>query len=119
MERKRRMWREASKNSYYNNENYRKNENKRDIENYKTRYKKDASFRTKRIDYLLNRYRSKPEFREKSLVRYKAWRDSRKKKVIKKRTSQCIFSENNNLIHIVNTDKKYVQFEPYPRTERT
>ena len=79
LERKRRMWREASKKSYYNNEKYRKNKNKRDVENYKTRYKKDASFRTKRLDYFFNKYRTKPEFRKKSLLRSKAWRDARKK----------------------------------------
>jgi hypothetical protein len=79
VERKRRMWREASKKSYYNNEKYRKNKNKRDAENYKTRYKKESSFRTKRLDYFLNRYRTESEFREKSLLRSKAWRDARKK----------------------------------------
>ena len=79
LERKRRMWREASKKSYYNNEKYRKNKNKRDVENYKTRYKKDASFRTKRLEYFFNKYRTEPEFREKSLIRSKAWRDAKKK----------------------------------------
>ena len=80
LERKRRMWREASKKSYYNNEKYRKNKNKRDVENYKTRYKKDASFRAKRLEYFFNKYRTEPEFREKSLLRFKAWRDARKKR---------------------------------------
>ena len=79
LERKRRMWREASKKSYYNNEKYRENKNKRDVENYKTRYKKDASFRAKRLEYFFNKYRTEPEFREKSLIRSKAWRDARKK----------------------------------------
>ena len=79
LERKRRMWREASKKSYYNNEKYRQNKNKRDVENYKTRYKKDASFRTKRLEYFFNKYRTEPEFREKSLIRSKAWRDAKKK----------------------------------------
>ena len=79
IERKRRVWIEASKKSYYNNEKYRENKNKRDVENYKTRYKKDASFRTKRLEYFFNKYRTEPEFREKSLIRSKAWRDARKK----------------------------------------
>ena len=79
VERKRRMWREASKKSYYNNEKYRQNKNKRDVENYKTRYKKDASFRAKRLEYFFNKYRTEPEFREKSLIRSKAWRDAKKK----------------------------------------
>ena len=79
LERKRRMWREASKKSYYNNEKYRENKNKRDVENYKMRYKKDASFRAKRLEYFFNKYRTEPEFREKSLIRSKAWRDARKK----------------------------------------
>ena len=80
VERQRRMWREASKKLYYNNKKYRKNKNKskRDIENCKARCEKDASFRTKRLDYLLNRYRTEPEFREKSLIRSNAWRDERK-----------------------------------------
>jgi len=79
LERKRRMWREASKKSYYNNEKYREKKNKRDVENYKTRYKKDASFRAKRLEYFFNKYRTEPEFREKSLIRSKAWRDAKKK----------------------------------------
>jgi hypothetical protein len=70
--------RESSKKSYHNNEEYRKKKNKRDVENLKMKYNTDIVFRTNHKSYMLIRYLTEPEFREKSLARSKAWRDARK-----------------------------------------
>ena len=70
--------RESSKKSYHNNEEYRKKKNKRDVENLKMKYNTDIVFRTNHKAYMVNRYWTEPEFREKSLARSKAWRDARK-----------------------------------------
>ena len=70
--------RESSKKSYHNNEEYRKNKNKTDVENLKIKYNTDIVFRTNHKAYMVNRYWTEPEFREKSLARSKAWRDARK-----------------------------------------
>ena len=77
---KRMKQREYSKRSYYKNEEYRKKKNKRDVENLKMKYNTDIDivFRTNHKAYMVNRYWTEPEFREKSLARSKAWRDARK-----------------------------------------
>ena len=75
---KRMKQREYSKRSYYKNEEYRKKKNKRDVENLKMKYNTDIVFRTNHKAYMVNRYWTEPEFREKSLARSKAWRDARK-----------------------------------------
>ena len=63
---------------YYKNKEYRKKKNKRDVENLKMKYNTDIVFRTNHKAYMVNRYWTEPEFREKSLARSKAWRDARK-----------------------------------------
>ena len=47
----------------------------------KNKYHTDPFFRTKKKDYMINKYWTEPELREKSLARGKAWCDARSESI--------------------------------------
>ena len=82
IDKKKQQNRIRQKRRYDTNEEHRKNKNVKDNAYNKNKYHTDIDFKTKRQEYMRNKFKNDPEFRARSLANAKKWRESKNNAVI-------------------------------------